>query len=83
MNDRQIISRLCYICKIGHLENATALLDENPFYINQRDQDGKNSLHYAAEKGHLEVVKILLTFDHNLINGTDALGRTAIFFAVQ
>jgi ankyrin repeat protein len=66
----------------GNIGFVSASLDDHPELLNQKDKDGKNALHIAAERNISEDVEYLLGIGLP-INEKDQLGNTALFLAAS
>ena len=66
----------------GHLEAVMGILNDLRFEsANEKDNDGKTALIYAAERGHFEVVRELLNYDEREVNHKDNSGWNALHYA--
>lgn len=82
MNYRE---RFFYLLRLGNLEGARALLDENPELANAREEKMTTPLHVAAQMGHLDLANLLLDRGAQIEAESNATGSTplkhAVFFA--
>lgn len=70
------------LCRIGNLDGVMEYID-NGFDINERDDDERIGLHWAASSKNTELVQYLLSLNGIQVNCQDDAGTTPLMCAVS
>ena len=69
------------LCKLGYVNEAISLLENNPKLLNDVKSFGRNPFHYACESGNISLVKYMHSLDDSIIDKYTSMNITPMHYA--
>ena len=75
------MSTLHDIVKKGDLEEVKRFCEKETFDVNEKNEEGRAPIHYAAGNGDFAITQYLLVEQDADVNASDKDGNTALHYA--